>query len=51
MIQIILGDICYPKSEALVIPANVNGVMSKGIPKKIIKDGLSGITKEVKEGD
>lgn len=46
--EIILGDICYPKSEALVIPANSKGIMSKGIPRRIIEYGLSRITKEIK---
>ncbi len=49
VIQAILGDICYPKSEALIIPANTKGIMSKGVPARIVKDGLSGISKEVKQ--
>ena len=44
----ILGDICYPKSEALIIPANTKGIMSIGIPKRILKAGHVGIFKEVK---
>ena len=47
--KIIVGDICYPKSEALIIPANTKGIMSKGIPEKIVKAWLSGISKEVKQ--
>ena len=47
-IKVIIGDICYPKSEALIIPANTKGIMSNGIPKRIIKDGHIGIFKEVK---
>ena len=47
--QIILGDICYPKSEAVIIPANSLGIMSNTVQKKIIKDGSVKITKEIKE--
>ena len=47
--EIILGDICYPKSEAIVIPANSLGIMSNPVQKKIVKDGLGSITKEIKE--
>lgn len=46
--KVMLGNICYPKSEALIIPANTKGVMTKGRPLKIIKDGLSSISKEAK---
>jgi len=48
MIEAILGDMCYPKSKALIIPANTKGIMTKGIPARIIKDGLSSISKEAK---
>ena len=48
-IKIILGDICYPKSEAIIIPANTKGIMSKGIPFKINKDSLGSVYKEVKK--
>ncbi len=47
--NVALGDIRYPKSEAIIIPANTKGVMSRGIPAKISKSGLSGISKEVKQ--
>lgn len=47
--NVVIGDICYPKSEAMIIPANTKGVMSRGIASRIIKSGLSGISKEVKE--
>ena len=47
MIEAILGNICYPKSEALIIPSNTKGIMSQGIPKRIIKDGHIGIFREV----
>ncbi len=49
MLKIIKGNICYPKSEALIIPANTKGTMSRGRAAKVIKDGLSGISKEVKQ--
>jgi O-acetyl-ADP-ribose deacetylase (regulator of RNase III) len=48
-IKIILGDIAYPKSEALIIPANSVGIMSDGIPLRIVKDGWKIIEKEAKE--
>ena len=44
-----LGDICYPKSDVIIIPANSYGIMSSPIQKRVIKSGLSGITKEIKE--
>ncbi|MHA1469084.1 MAG: macro domain-containing protein [Candidatus Asgardarchaeia archaeon] len=46
--KIILGNICYPKSEALIIPANAMGVMGRGRAAKIVKDGLTGISKEAR---
>jgi len=48
-LKIILGDISYPKSESLVIPANLTGVMKGRINNKIIKAGWRGIEKEAKE--
>ena len=47
--KVVLGDICYPKSEALIIPANTKGVMSRGVPAKILKVGLSAISKEIEQ--
>ena len=47
-IEVILGDVCYPKSEALIIPANSKGIMNRDLPSNIIKDGFAGISKEVK---
>ena len=47
--KVILGDICYPKSEAMVIPMNTKGIMSRGIPARVSKSGLSSISKEVKD--
>ena len=48
MAKIILGDICYPKSDALIIPANTTGTMLRGRSLRISKAGLSGISKEAK---
>ena len=45
-LKVVLGNICYPKSEALIIPANAKGNMSRHIPARIVKDGLTGISKE-----
>ncbi len=47
--KVIMGDILYPKSEAMIIPANTKGVMSRGVPARVVKSGLSGISKEAKE--
>ncbi len=47
--KVVLGDACYPKSEALILPANTKGVMSRGLPSRIVKDGLSTISKESKQ--
>jgi len=44
----IIGDMCYPKSEALIIPSNTKGIMSRGRASRLLKDGLSGISKEAK---
>jgi len=49
MVKIAVGDICYPKSNALIIPANATGGMLRGRPAKVVKAGLSGIIKEAKE--
>ena len=48
-IKIILGDICYPKAEALIIPANTVGIMDRGILKRIVKDGWKLISIEAKK--
>ena len=48
-IKIILGDICYPKSETLILPANSKGIMNKGVLKRIRKDGWKIIENEAKE--
>jgi len=47
--KVILGDICYPKSEAMIIPANTKGIVSKGVPARVVKAGLSGLTKEIRQ--
>ena len=47
--KVVLGDICYPKSEAMIIPANTKGIMSRGIALKVGKHGLSTISKEAKQ--
>ena len=46
--KVILGDIVYPKSEAMVIPINSVGIMSKGLLSRVITDGSKKIEKEVK---
>jgi len=48
-IDIILGDITYPKSESLIIPANLSGIMNRGVQKRIVKEGWKIIEKEAKE--
>jgi O-acetyl-ADP-ribose deacetylase (regulator of RNase III) len=48
MVKIIVGDICYPKSSAIIIPANTTGTMLRGRSAQIARAGLSGIMKEAK---
>jgi len=48
MVKIVVGDICYPKSNALIIPANSTGGMLRGRQAMVSKAGLSGIVKEAK---
>ena len=45
-IEIRLGDIAYPKSEAMIIPGNTVGSMTRGIAKRILKDSLGTVRKE-----
>lgn len=47
--KVVLGDFCYPKSEALIIPANTKGTMQTGRAARVSKVGLSGIVKESKQ--
>ncbi len=47
--KIILGDISYPKSKALILPANASGIMNKGVPKRIVKEGWRIIERQAKE--
>lgn len=47
--KILVGNICYPKSKALIIPANTKGSMLRGRSLKIRNDGLGGILKEAKK--
>jgi O-acetyl-ADP-ribose deacetylase (regulator of RNase III) len=49
MIKIIAGDICYPKSQALIIPANSKGIMSRGNQSLVAKAAQGNFIKEVKE--
>jgi O-acetyl-ADP-ribose deacetylase (regulator of RNase III) len=46
--EIVLGDICYPKSETMIIPANSIGIMSTPLQKRVVKAGFNYITKEIK---
>ena len=48
-IEVILGDVCYPKSEALIIPINSICTMKSEKAAKISKAGLGSIRKQVKE--
>ena len=47
--KIVLGDICYPKSDSLIIPGNTIGSMLRGRQLRIAKDGLGGLVKEAKQ--
>jgi len=48
-IEIRLGDIAYPKSEAMIIPGNTVGLMTRGVALRILKDSLGTVRKEAKE--
>ena len=48
MTKIIAGDICYPKSQALIIPGNTKGSMTKGRAFRVSKAGLGSIAKEAR---
>lgn len=48
-IDIRLGDIAYPKSEAMIIPGNSAGLMTRGIALRILKDSLGTVRKEAKK--
>jgi len=48
-IKVVLGDITYPKSESMIIPANLSGLMSKGVPKRVLKAGWAKVGKEAKK--
>lgn len=47
--NIIEKSICYPKSETIIIPGNLAGIMTKGVLMSVVKDGFKGIEKEAKE--
>ena len=48
-IKVVLGDICYPKSEALIIPGNTKGITNRGILDKIVKYEWRVIRQQLKE--
>ena len=48
-IEIRLGDIAYPKSEAMIIPGNTVGLMTKGVALRILKDSLGTVRKEARK--
>lgn len=48
-IKIILGDIAYPKSEAMIIPGNTVGLMTRGVALRILKDSLGSVRKEARK--
>lgn len=45
---IVDGQISYPKSEALIIPANQSGLMTRGQVASLVADGGSSVAKEAK---
>jgi O-acetyl-ADP-ribose deacetylase (regulator of RNase III) len=47
--KIILGDITYPKSDCIIIPANMQGIMNNGIARRVIKEGFNSIKRESKK--
>ncbi len=48
-IKVILGDVLYPKSEALIIPTNTKGIMSRGLLNRIVKFEWKVTKKQVKK--
>ena len=48
-IKVILGDVLYPKSEALIIEANTKGIMSRGLLNRIVKFEWKVTKKQVKK--
>ncbi|HUS49851.1 MAG TPA: macro domain-containing protein [Candidatus Paceibacterota bacterium] len=48
-IQIIHGDITYPKSISVAIPANLSGLMTRGVAKRIVTAGWQKVAKEAKK--
>jgi len=48
-IDIRLGDIAYPKSEAMIIPGNTVGLMNRGVSLRILKDSLGTVRKEARK--
>jgi O-acetyl-ADP-ribose deacetylase (regulator of RNase III) len=48
-LKIVYGDISYPKSEILVIPANSRGIMSRGREEIIAKTGGPTLLAEIKK--
>lgn len=48
-IKVILGDVLYPKSEALIIETNKKGIMSRGLLNRIIKFEWKITKKQVKK--
>jgi len=46
--KIILGNILYPKSKSIIIPANMFGLMNKGVQARIVKYGWRRIIEEAK---
>ena len=49
IVKIMVGPIAYPKSEALIIPGNQSGLMTRGQVVSLIEDGGSLIAKEAKK--
>jgi O-acetyl-ADP-ribose deacetylase (regulator of RNase III) len=47
-VEVKLGDIAYPKSEAMIIPSNTVGLMTRGIALRVLKDSLGTVRKEAK---
>jgi O-acetyl-ADP-ribose deacetylase (regulator of RNase III) len=48
-IDIRLADIAYPKSEAMVIPGNTVGLMTRGVAARISKTSLGAVKKEARK--
>ena len=44
-----VGKITYPKSVSIAIPANLSGLMTRGVAKQVVKEGWQKVAKQAKK--